>query len=89
MANTRGANLIVVDTSAAFADATNIVGIKYVNAGGTAASASIKKASSSGVVLWEASGEDVEKFEQAAIRCPQGIYVTVTDTGTKVYVYLK
>jgi hypothetical protein len=85
MANYRSANVIFIDTSAAFTDYKKIVGVKYIgNASGTA---SIKSnGSSSGDILWEESGAS-NVFNQVEIRDSRGVYVTVTNSA-KVYLYL-
>jgi hypothetical protein len=87
MANTRSANVIIVDTSAAYPDVKNVRSIKYI--GATTSTASIKSgASSSGTVLWEESASTNVMNSNVEIRDPEGIYVTITGTA-KVYLYLK
>jgi hypothetical protein len=86
MSNTRAGSVIFVDTSAAFSDAMDIQSIKYI--GNTSGAASIKKESSSGNALWEESGTANVYNANVDIRCPKGIYVTVSNSA-KVYIYLK
>jgi hypothetical protein len=87
MANGYSANVIFVDTDAAFVYAKNIQSIKYIgNANGTA---SLKSGgTSSGTVIWEESGSSNVINSDLDIRDPNGVYVTLTN-GAKVYLYLK
>jgi hypothetical protein len=88
MANTRARNVVIVDTTGAISGNLTICGIKYVPLG-TTPSATIKEASSSGTVLWEDSGSTNVWNPECEIKCPEGIYVTLAGTGTKVYLYCK
>lgn len=85
MSNTRAGNVIVVDTSAQFIDATRICGVRYE--AGTTSSVTIKEGSSSGNVLYFVDGS-TDLFEEVEIRSMQGIYVTMAGTGAKAYIYL-
>lgn len=85
MSNTRGGNVIRVDTSAAFTDVRSIEGIKYI--GNTNGTASIKKTDTNGAVLWEARGTS-DTFDDVCLRSPTGIYVTVANSAV-VYIYLR
>lgn len=86
MANYKSANVIVVDTSAAFSEVLNVKSVKYI--GNTGGSASIKgNADSSGPVLWECDG-DADAVNEVCIRDNKGLYVSVA-SGAKVYLYLK
>ena len=84
MANTRGGNVIVVDTSAAFVDAKSIKAIKYV--GSASGTASLKVDGTSGNVVWEEAGES-NVFNEVNLSNSGGFYVTVTNSA-KVYLYL-
>lgn len=86
MANARRANVIRVDTSAAFTDVRRVQGIKYV--GASTGTAKVRANSvSNGTVLWEHAG-DVKVFDEACIKEVEGIYVEVTNNAV-VYLYLK
>lgn len=86
MANTRKANVIRVDTSAAFTDVRRILGIKYV--GATSGTAKVRAdALNTGEILWEHDG-DVLAFEDVCIKETQGVYIEVTNSAV-VYLYLK
>lgn len=83
MANHRDGNVIYVDTTdSEFPDVRNVKSIKYI---GAASGTATIKGISSGLALWEASG-DVEVHEDVCIRCDKGIEVEVT-SGAVVYVY--
>lgn len=86
MANTRAGNVIRVDTSAAFTDVRNVRSIKYI--GASSGTASIKKTDSSGNVMWSATGTTDQVDNDLCIRCPTGIYVTVTNSAV-VLLYLE
>lgn len=86
MANARRANVIRVDTSAAFTDVRRIMGVKY--AGATSGTAKIRSnAASDGMILWEHDG-DVLEFDDVCIKEVEGVYVEVTNSAV-VYLYLK
>ena len=86
MANHRSANVIFVDTSAAFTIPATICSVKYI--GNTSGTAAIRAdASASGSILWEESGT-ANLFNEVEIRDNVGIYVEVSN-GAKVYVYLE
>lgn len=86
MANTRSANVIRIDTSAAFAFPIDICAVKYI--GASSGTASIKSAASaSGSTLWEEAGTS-NVFNEAKIKDNQGVYVTVTNSAV-VYLYLR
>jgi hypothetical protein len=84
MANYRSANVIVVDTSAAFLEAIKIKAVKYI--GDTGASADIRAQASNGAVLWEETSDNTV-FNEVNISDSKGVYVTVAN-GAKVYLYL-
>lgn len=86
MANTRSGNVIIVDTTAAFVDAVNIVAVRY-EAGSGSPSVTIKADSSGGTVVYFVDGAN-DLFEQVPIQCRGGIHVTMAGTGTKAYLYL-
>lgn len=86
MANTRSGNVIIVDTTAAFVDAVNIVAVRY-EAGSSTPSVTIKADSSGGTVVYFADGAN-DLFEQVPIRCNGGVHVTIGGTSTKAYLYL-
>lgn len=87
MANTFKANVIRVDTTAAFTNALSIETIKYI--GSSSGSASIKAAASaSGSNLWEQAGSANWTDSNVHIKDTQGVYVTVTNSAV-VYLYLK
>jgi hypothetical protein len=89
--NTRAGNTIRIETSAAFADVQCIKGIKFHPIAD--GSASIKKESNSGNILWEHASGDGDPsplepvFEAVNIRTPKGIYVTVS-AGSTVTIYI-
>lgn len=85
MANSYSGNVIHVDTSAAFDYARNISAIKYV--GASNGTATIKRESSSGDLLWGAAGSS-DLQENVNIRSSKGIYVTLANSAA-VYIYLK
>jgi hypothetical protein len=86
MSNTLSANVIRVDTSANFTNATNIVAIKYIGAAnGTAVVES--NGTDSDLKLWEESGTS-NAFNQVYIRDNKGVRVEVTNSAV-VYLYLK
>lgn len=86
MANSRSANVIFVDTTAAtYTGAFRIKGIKYI--GNTNGTLQIQKANSSGKVLWEARGA-TDSYEDVEIFVPSDFYVALTN-GAKAYIYLK
>ena len=87
MANYQSANVIFVDTSAAFPNAKRICGVRYV--GAAASSASIKAdANSSGAVLWTDTATTSAWYPELEIRDNNGVYVTITGTAS-VYIYLE
>jgi len=86
MANSYSANVLFVDTSAEFSHIKDIVGIKYIGAGGS--SITIKSAaSSSGINLYfeNASGN---VFDEIKIHDSEGIYVTVAGSAS-CYIYTR
>lgn len=87
MANTRGGNVIIVDTSAAFVDATRIKAVRYEPGTGTP-SVTLKKASSGGNTIYFADGS-TDLFEEVDVVSMGGVYVSLAGTGTKAYLYLK
>lgn len=87
MANSNSANVIRVDTSAAFTVGQEISAIKYI--GAASGTASVKLGSSSGATLWEEAGASNVYNSNLHIRAGgQGIYVTVANSAV-VYIYLK
>jgi hypothetical protein len=87
MANTIEANVILVDTNAAFPQAKRIRSIKYIgNASGTAVITG--GGSSSGDRVWEESGSTNVYNANVEIGDGDGVYVTLTNSA-KVYLYLK
>lgn len=87
MANTKGANVIRIDTTAAFSDAREIVGISYKPGSGSPA-VTIRDTDSSGAILWEHDGT-TDIFEDPYIRNSRGVHVTVAGSGTLVFLYLR
>ena len=85
MANTRAGNVVKVDTSGLLSDVRSIEAIKYI--GNTSVTALSQKGSSSGANLLEESGTG-NVFNEVCIECPNGVYVTVTNSAV-VYLYLK
>jgi hypothetical protein len=86
MANTRTANVIFVDTTAAtYTGPIKICGIKYI--GNTSGTLQIQSQNVSGAVLWEARGT-ADSFDEAEIFASDGIYVALTN-GAKAYIYLE
>lgn len=87
MANTKSANVLVVDTTAAFAYPVRICGIKY-EAGSGSPAVTVKADSSSGDTIYFVDGAN-DIFEQVMIKSTGGIHVTIAGTGTKAYIYLE
>jgi hypothetical protein len=85
MANARSANVLVVDTTAAFSVPIRICGIKY-EAGSDTPSVTIKADSASGTVIYYVDGAN-DTFDQVKIKSTGGIHVTIAGTGTKAYIY--
>lgn len=85
MANTRGRNVIKVDTTATFTGPLFIHSIKYV--GGTSGAAIMTDANS-GNRLWEQSGTTNYTDSDICINAVEGIIMTITSTCT-VYLYLE
>lgn len=89
MANTRAANVWIVDTTGAITSEVKICSIKFI-AGSDASTMTIKNnASSTGTVVYEvalASGQIVDWVE---VVDRSGIYVTFTGTSPKAYLYME
>lgn len=83
MANTRAANVIRVDTTAAIQSAGNIRAILYI--GNTSGTAVIRKDDASGAQMWQRSGTG-EVSDEVYIRSAGPIHVTVTN-GAVIYIY--
>lgn len=86
MANHREANVIFVDTSAAFPEIKDIVGIKYIGAGGSSITIKGAADSSGSNLYFENSTGNV--FDEIKIRDQEGIYVTVAGTAS-CYIYTR
>jgi hypothetical protein len=87
MANGTSANVIYVDTSAAFTYATRIRSIKYI--GASSGTATIKaNADSSGQTIWQESGTSNVYNPDVYISDNKGVYVTVANSAA-VYLYLE
>lgn len=86
MSNTYSANVIRIDTSAAFEYARRILSVKYI-AGSASPSASIySNGASTGSLLWE-GGSTSTMDHDLNIHDNQGVYVSVSG-GSIVYLYL-
>jgi hypothetical protein len=85
MANTRGASVWRVDTTAALPDAKRIVGFKFI--AGSSATFTVRDAASDGNIIYYVDGAS-DVFEQVKIVAGQGIHVTVGGSGGILYVYL-
>jgi hypothetical protein len=85
LANTRTANVIYVDTTAAFAGPLSICGIKYI---GAATGTVVITATDSGSNLWQESGTNNLPMDEAEIVAQGGITVTVANSA-KCYIYLE
>jgi hypothetical protein len=86
MANTKSANVLIVDTSAQFDGVYEIKSIKYI--GAASGTASIKADSTSGTVVWEEAGSSNVWNPDVCLRVAGGFYVTLANSA-KLYIYLK
>lgn len=86
MANYTSANVIFVDTSAAFPQAKRIDSIRYV--GANTSSVTIRgNASASGPILFTDATTTTNWYPEMEIRDGDGVYVAVTGTAS-AYIYL-
>ena len=86
MATAYSANVIRVESAAAFAYAKDIVYIKQL--AGSAGTSTIKaNADSSGEVIWQHAGNAATEGE-VRIRDANGVYIT-PGTGATIFIYLK
>jgi len=86
MANTRAANVIRVDTTAAFSGPLFVQSIKYI--GSSSASATVRSGSASGNTLWQESGASNVHNADVCLKAGDGLHVTITNSSV-VYLYLK
>lgn len=88
MANTQSANVIRIDTDAAFANAQRIKAIRY-QAGTSSPSVTIHEgASADNNIVYFADGT-ADIFEEVPIYSRSGVFVNVAGTGTVVFLYLE
>lgn len=87
MANTRAANVIMVDTTGFTLDQTVIIGsVKYI--GNTSGTAVITVGTSgSGSMVYENSGASTQPADEICAKV-DGLHVAITN-GAKVYIYLE
>lgn len=83
MANAWGANVLLVDTTAAFAIPMRICSIRYE--AGSSGSITIKETDSSGTVVFFCD-DTADGTHRVNIRTTKGIHVTCTNSA-KVYIY--
>lgn len=88
MANYRSANVLVVDTTAAFAEALDVVGMKYVAGSGSPSVQIRGNADAGSGIIWEEDAA-TDQTNDLQIKDSRGLHITIAGTGTKLYLYLR
>lgn len=85
MANAWGGNVLVVDTTAAFAIPLRIKKIRY-EAAASGPAVTIRETDSNGTIVFFCDDAN-DGTHDVCIKTTKGIHVTIAGTGTKAFLY--